>query len=195
LLDRVERPDANYGLYWATEAGLACFGLERFGVWREPSEGIEHAWLVGEMGVRLEQGLSGRDVEHGRSGWDVLSAREVVAIEADSGKQFASVRVDGGGHGRVHVPALTLVSPTERIVPVEVQPLLATEADLVAVCRGWASADHVDRVYWLATPGPLRAVQRRVREAGRTERLAVLSVEQVGSLVVSEQTREKGGQR
>jgi hypothetical protein len=80
MLERVEGPGASHGLYWASIAGLRCFGLERFGVWREGPEGVEHAWLVAQVAVQLALGLPD---------WDVLSAREIVAIEADSGEQFA----------------------------------------------------------------------------------------------------------
>jgi len=182
LLERFERPDASHGLYWASKAGLRCFGLERFGVWREGPEGVEYAWLIAEIAVQLERALPD---------WIVLSAREIVAIEADSGKQFASVRVGERGHWRMHVPALALESPSDRIVPVEVQQSSGGESGLVAVCRGWRRAEHVGRVYWLSPVGPARAVRSAAREARATERVMVLDLRDMMVLVASERAREE----
>jgi hypothetical protein len=182
MLERAEGPDAHHGLYWASAAGLRCFGLERFGVWREGPEGVEHAWLVAQVAVQLERGLPD---------WDVLSAREIVAIEADSGEQFASVRVGERGRWSVHVPAFVLASPGTRVVPIEVQLPLGSESALVSICRGWTRANHVGRVYWLATVGPGRAVRRAARETRATDCVVVLDVEDILLLVTSERAREE----
>jgi hypothetical protein len=182
MLECVEGPGASHGLYWASIAGLRCFGLERFGVWREGPEGVEYAWLVAQVAVQLGLGLPD---------WDVLSAREIVAIEADSGEQFASVCVRGRGHCTVYVPALALESPGGRVLPVEVQPALATVSGLVPLCRAWGRAEHVGRVYWLAPFGPGRAVRRAAREARASDRVLVLDVEDIMLLVASERAREE----
>lgn len=182
LLERVEGPDASHGLYWASLAGLRCFGLERFGVWREGLEGVEHAWLVAQVAVQLGLGLPD---------WDVLSAREIVAIEADTGEQFASVCVGERGRRMVHVPALVLESPGGRVVPVEVQPSLAAEGGLVPLCQAWGRAERISRVYWFASVGPGRVVRRAAREARATNRVMVLDVEDIMLLVASERAREE----
>lgn len=122
--------------------------------------------------------------------WDVLSAREIVAIEADSGEQFASVCVRGRGHCTVHIPALALESPGGRVVPVEVQPSLIA-GGLVSLCRAWGRAEHFGRVYWLAPVGPGRVVRRAAREARATGRVMVLDVEDIMLLVASERAREE----
>jgi hypothetical protein len=181
MLERFQQPDASHGLYWASVAGLSCFGLERFGVWREGPEGVEHAWLVAQVAVQLGLGLPD---------WDVLSAREIVAIEADSGEQFASVCVRGRGHCTVHIPALALESPGGRVVPVEVQPSLTAVGGLVSLCRAWGRTEHFGRVYWLAPVGPGRAV-RRAREARASDSVMVLDVEDIMLLVASERAREE----
>ncbi len=182
MLERFERPDAAHGLYWASEAGLRCFGLERFGVWREGPDGVEYAWLITQVAVQLERALPD---------WIVLSAREIIAIEADSGEQFASVRVGKRGHRTVHVPALALESPCDRIVPVEVQASCGGESGLVALCRAWRRAELVGRVYWLSPVGPARAVRRAAREAHATDRVMVLDLRDIMVLVASERAREE----
>ena len=100
--------------------------------------------------------------------WQVLTAREIAAIEAASGEPYASARVSQDGRWTAHLPALALCSPLARVVPVEVQPRLGTVASLLSVCRGWARARHVSRVYWLTQPRPGLAVRRAVESAGFT---------------------------
>jgi hypothetical protein len=174
---------ARRGMYWASATGLAGCGLERLGGWQDGHlEGFEHAWQVAQVAVELM---------HGLPDWSVLSAREIAAIEAESGERFASVDVGFGGLRRVHVPTLVLSSPGARIVPVEVQPALGMDSSLLSICRSWGRARHVNRVYWLAELGPGRAVRRIARKALATDRITVLGLDDVPLLVASEAAREE----
>ena len=181
VLGSAERRDDRRSLYWASTAGLSECGLDRLGSWPYVLQGFDHAWQTAQVAVELMRGLPE---------WGVLSAREIAAIEADSGEPFASVRIGEAGHRMAHLPALVLCSPLARVVPVEVEPRLGTASSLLSVCRGWARARHVSRVYWLAQVGPGLAVHRAVRDARASDRVTVLELDDVSLLVASECARE-----
>jgi len=176
-LEHTQRPGANE-LYWASNAGLEERGLDRLGPWQPEADIFHHAWTVAQVASELALGLPE---------WEVLSAREIAAVETGSGEPFASVRI--GADRRLS--ALVLCSPCARVVPVEIEPPSRdTAAGLVSVCRGWARASHVSRVYWLAKTGPGLVVCRAVREAHASDRLTVLGLDDVSLLVASEEARE-----
>ncbi len=127
------------GVYAATAAGLRWRGLERLGVHQVRPGGYEHAWEVAQAAVELHRGLPG---------WEAISEREIRAHERDEGELLASARVGElpGGRPALHRPDLALRSPRGRLVAVEVELSVKARARLVAICRGWARARHVDDV-------------------------------------------------
>jgi hypothetical protein len=171
------------GKYTASTAGLRWQGLDRLGVFRVRPGGFEHSWQVAEAAVQLHLGLPG---------WQVLSERELRSIEADSGELFASIQTGRvGDHPRLHRPDLVLASPGARVVPVEVELSIKSTLRLQEICRGWARARHIDRVYYLAVAGPGRAVQRAVRKTNATDRVTVLGLDDVLLLTDSEYAIEE----
>ncbi|HEX4114352.1 MAG TPA: hypothetical protein VHY18_00580 [Solirubrobacteraceae bacterium] len=171
------------GMYSATNAGLRWRGLDRLGVYKVSPGGFEHAWQVAEAAVELYVRLPG---------WQLLSERELRAIEADSGELYASVQVgSNAGQPRVHRPDLVLVSPSARVLAVEVEMSVKSASRLAEISRGWARARHIDRVYYLAASAPARAVKRAVRAASASERVNVLDLEDYSLLSDSESAREE----
>jgi hypothetical protein len=182
VLGCAKRPGDSQALYWASKTGLSQCGLERLGVWECGPLGFDDALQVAQTAVELM-----RDLPE----WQVLSSREISAIEADSGEPFASVRIFEDGCWTTHSPALVLCSPLARVVPVEVQPRLGTTSSLLAICRGWVRARHISRVYWLTQPSPALAVRRAVRSARASDRIMVLDLHDISLLVASECAREE----
>jgi hypothetical protein len=177
LLGYGERRDNHRCLYWASTAGLSQCGLDRLSLWPCVPQEFDHAWQIAQVAVELMRGLPE---------WEVLSAREIAAIEADSGERFASIGIGEAGCRTTHFPALALCSPLARVVPVEVEPQPGTASSLLSVCRGWARARHVNRVYWLTQVGPGLAVRRAVRDAYASDRVTVLQLDDIPLLVASE---------
>ena len=171
------------GMFTATAAGLRWRGLERLGVAGLAPGSFEHTWQVADTAVELHRQLSG---------WQVLSERELRAVEAESGELYASIQVGkAGNHARLHRPDLVLVSPSARVLPVEVEMSVKSSSRLSEICRGWARARHIDRVYYLAASAPARAVKRAVRAASASERVSVLELEDFSLLSDSEFAREE----
>lgn len=165
-----ERP----GMYSATAAGLRWQGLERHGVFKVRPGTFEHIWQVAHAAAELQRALPD---------WDVLSEREIRLVEADGGSLFASVRVGVVGDDQVlHRPDLALALPGMGVVPVEVELSVKSPARLAKICRGWARARHIDRVYYLATRGPARAVQRAVKATHAEDRVRVLALDAIPTL-------------
>ena len=162
------------GMYSATAAGLRWQGLDRLPVYRVRPGGFEHAWQVAHTAVELHSAMPS---------WDVSSEREIRSIEADGDSLFGSVQVGRVGDRPVfHRPDLVLALPGVGVVPVEVELSIKSASRLAAICRGWARARHIDRVYYLAAPGPGRAVQRAVNATRATDRVRVLGLNDVPSL-------------
>ncbi len=182
VLGCAKRPSDSQVLYWASKTGLSQCGLERLGVWECGALGFDDVLQVAQTAVELMCGLPE---------WQVLSSREISAIEADSGEPFASVQILEDGRWKAHSPALALCSPLARVVPVEVQPHLGTTSSLAAICRGWVQAGHISRVYWLTQPRPALAVRRAVRSARASDRIMVLDLHDISLLVASECAREE----
>jgi hypothetical protein len=170
------------GMYSATAAGLRWQGLDRLPVCGVRPGGFEHAWQVAHTAVELHRAMPG---------WDVLSEREVRSIEADGDGLFGSVQVGRVGDRQVlHRPDLVLALPGVGVVLVEVELSIKSASRLAAICRGWARARHIDRVYYLAAPGPGRAVQRAVNATRAADRVRVLGLNDVPSLA-AEVCRER----
>jgi hypothetical protein len=167
------------GLYVASPEGLRWCGLERLGVYRVGPGGFQHAQQAAAAAVALHRGLSG---------WEVLSEREFRAAESDRGELVASVKVGElpGGRPALHRPDLAVLFPDGRTVAVEVELSVKAPRRLAGICRGYARARHIERVYYLATPAAARAVARAIAETRAEDRVVVLALGDVESLVRAE---------
>jgi hypothetical protein len=121
-------------------------------------------------------------------GWQVLAEREIRVREREEEQLLASARVGElpGGRPALHRPDLALLSPDGRTVAVEVELSVKSPARLVAICRGWARARHIERVYYLAMPSAARAVERAVRETRAGDRIVVLALDDIATLIGTE---------
>jgi hypothetical protein len=167
------------GLYVASAEGLRWCGMERLGVYRVGPGGFQHAREVATVAVALHQGLPG---------WEVWSEREIRAAESERGELVASVRVGElpGGRPALHRPDLAAVSPDGRTVAVEVELSVKAPRRLAGICRGYARARHIERAYYLAAPAAARAVARAVAETRAQDRIVVLALRDVESVVRAE---------
>jgi hypothetical protein len=167
------------GLYLATAEGLRWQGLDRLGVYRVGPGGFEHAWQVASAAVALYLGLPG---------WAVVSERELRLAESDRGELLASARVGElpGGRPALHRPDHALIAPDGRMVAVEVELSVKAPRRLAAICRGYARARHLDRVYYLASPPAARAVARAIEETRAQDRITVLSLDDTDKLIAVE---------
>jgi hypothetical protein len=174
------------GLYLATAEGLRWQGLQRLGVYRVGPGGFEHARQVASAAVQLHLALPG---------WPVLSEREIRAQEADRGELVASIKLGElpGGRPALHRPDLAVIEPRGRVAAVEVELSVKARRRLAAICRGWARARHIDAVYYLAAPGPARAVARAVAETRAGDRITVLQLADVQALAAAEREVCHGG--
>lgn len=167
------------GLYVATAEGLRWQGLERLGVHRVGAGGFEHARTLATVAVALHKGLPG---------WELWSERELRLAESDRGELVASARVGElpGGRPAVHRPDLAVISPDGRVLAVEVELSVKAPRRLAAICRGYARARQLERVYYLASPPAARAVSRAVAETRAEDRITVLSLSDTDRLVAAE---------
>lgn len=171
------------GVYLATRRGLRWQGLGRLTVARITPGGFEHAWQVATTAVALHGALPE---------WRLLGEREIRALEIDEGKLIASARLNGRGDmAPLHRPDLALVSPSGRVVAIEVERAVKAPARLRSICRGWARARHVSCVYYLAAPPAGRAVSRAVDAVRAQDRVAVLASGDVTGLAARELAREE----
>jgi hypothetical protein len=164
------------GLYVASAEGLRWCGLERLGVYRVGPGGFQHAQQVAAMAVALHAGLPG---------WEVLSEREIRVAESDTDELVASAKVGElpGGRRALHRPDLATISPGGRVVAVEVELSVKAPRRLAVICRGYARARHIERVYYLAAPAPARAVTRAVAEERAENRITILPLGDIGALI------------
>jgi hypothetical protein len=181
LLEQVRLLHLRPGLYVATAEGLRWLGLERLGVHRVAPGGFVHAWEVASAAVALHQGLPR---------WELLSDRALRVVESDRGELIASANLGElpGGRRALHRPDLALISPERRVVAVEVELSVKVPRRLAAICRGYARARHVDHVYYLASSAVARAVTRAIAETRSEDRITVLPLGDVGSLVDAEKS-------
>lgn len=172
-------------LYTATRAGLRWQGLGFMEVRRVKPGGFEHAWGVAEAAVDLHVRLPG---------WEVVGEREIRAIERESEKLYGSARI-GQIHGRPQLrrPDLALVSPSGRVVPVEVELTNKGITVLTTICRGWARARHIERVYYLAAPRVAPTVERAAEKANALGCIEVLALEDTAGLAERELAIERTG--
>lgn len=155
------------GLYVASANGLRWCGLERLGVYRLSAAGFVHAREVATAAVEIGGALTG---------WRVLSERELRAVELEERELVGSAKIGElpSGQPALHRPDLVLLSPGGRTVAVEVELSIKDRRRLARICRGWARARHIDHVYYLAAPGPGRAVQRAITEVRADAEISVL---------------------
>jgi hypothetical protein len=166
---------ARPGMYTATPAGLRWQGLESLGIFAVRPGGFEHAWQVAQATMQIENGLAG---------WPVFSEREIRAVETNSGKLFASAKTGAvADRPALHRPDLAVEGPGDKVASIEIELSIKSSSRLAAICRGWARARHIDRVYYLATPGPASAVERAARNAHATNRVRVLAIEDIPRLI------------
>jgi hypothetical protein len=167
---------ARPGMYTATPAGLRWQGLESLGKFAVRPGGFEHAWQVAQATVQIENGLAG---------WPVFSDREIRAIETNNGKLFASAKTGAAvaDNPALHRPDLAVEGPGGKVASIEIELSIKSSSRLAAICRGWARARHIDRIYYLAAPGPASAVKRAARDAHATNRIRVLAIEEIPRLI------------
>lgn len=170
------------GMYTATLAGLRWRGITHLGVFNISPGGFEHAWQVAHSTIEL--GMAMLD-------WDLMSERELRAMESEYGKLIASAQV---GHlapkAKLHRPDIVLTCPAGLVVPIEVELSTKSASRLLTICRGWARARHVDTVYYLAAPGPRRAVERAVETTKAADRIRVLGLEDIPQLAEEQYAAE-----
>ncbi len=170
-------------IYTATRAGLRWQGLDFMKVRDVRPGGFEHAWQVAEAAVDLHLRLPD---------WEVVSDREIRAIELENEKFRGSAQV-GQIHGLPHFrwPDLALVSPSGRVVPVEVELTNKGISRLTTICKGWARARHVEGIYYLAAPRVAPTVERAAKKANACDRIWVLPVEDTAGLAERELAIER----
>lgn len=165
---------ARPALYWATRKGLRWQGIGRFRAFRVDAMGFEHAYRTTHAAVELHRALPE---------WGVVGEREMRLIEADRSELFASMRLpDARGRKVFHRPDLALTLSGVGVTAVEVELSEKTPARLAAICRGWARARHISHVYYVALPGPARAVRRAVKATNSEDRITVLDLDDIETL-------------
>jgi hypothetical protein len=162
------------GMYTATLAGLRWQGISHLGVCNVRPGGFEHAWQVAHTATELGGAMPD---------WELMSERELRSMESEHDKLIASAQV---GHlasrTKLHRPDLVLSCTAGLVIPIEVELSTKSASRLAAICRGWARARHVDTVYYLAAPGPRRAVERAIEKTKTTDRIRVLGLDDIRQL-------------
>jgi hypothetical protein len=124
----------------------------------------------------------------GLADWEILSERQLRVEESDRGELVASAKLGSlpGGRAALHRPDLALVSADARALAIEIELSVKAPRRLAAICRGWARARHVSHVYYLADDAPARAVGRAIAETRAGDRITVVALEDVASLIAVE---------
>lgn len=170
------------GMYTATLAGLRWKGISHLGVFSVRPGGFEHAWQVAHTAVQLGRAMPD---------WDVMSERQLRTAESEYDKLLASIQVGKATAGaKLHRPDLVLTCKKGLVVPIEVELSTKSASRLAAICRGWARARHINTVYYLATPGPARAVTRAIRSANAGDRIRVLDLDDIPTLAEEQYAAE-----
>jgi hypothetical protein len=179
LLEQKQLLHRQPGQYVAAAEGLRWRGLQRLGVYRLSVGGFEHARQVATVAVALH---------HGLSAWTLLSERELRVVESECGELVASARLGElpGGRPAIHRPDLALVSPERRVVAVEVELSIKAHRRLLAMCRGYTRARHINHVYYLANSAAGRAVTRAVEQTRAQDRITVLGLGEISDLAERE---------
>lgn len=162
------------GMYTATLTGLRWQGISHLGVCNVRPGGFEHAWQVAHTAVELGEAMLD---------WDLFSERELRSMESEHGKLIGSAEVGQvASRAKLHRPDLVLMCTAGLVVPVEVELSTKAAPRLAAICNGWARAREVTTVYYLAAPGPARAVQRAVEATRTADRIRVLGLDDIRQL-------------
>ena len=166
------------GMYTATLTGLRWQGISHFGVCSVRPGGFEHAWQVAHVAVELGDAMPD---------WELISERQLRSIESEHDELLASAQVGQVASRTVlHRPDLVLSCTAGLVVPIEIELSTKSASRLAAICRGWARARHVNTVYYLATPGPARAVQRAIHSTRTADRIRVLSLDDIPQLATEQ---------
>jgi hypothetical protein len=183
------------GVYSATKEGLRWQGLSRLPVFEASPGGFEHAWQMATVAVALHRELPG---------WQLLAEREIGLLQAQRDQLIAWAKVGSiGSHPAYHRPDFALISPSRRVVVVEVELTPKDPRRLARICRVWTRARHVEHVYYLATEKAGAAVRRAaeavrgadvitVLELGDVRRLAQRELEIAARAERGERTRQDG---
>lgn len=162
------------GMYTATLAGLRWQGIAHLGVCNVRPGGFEHAWQVAHTAAEFGEVMPD---------WELMSERELRSIESERNELLASAEVGQvASRAVLHRPDLVLSCSAGLVIPIEVELSTKSASRLAAICRGWARARHVNTVYYLAAPGPARAVQRAVDATRTADRIRVLDLDDVPQL-------------
>lgn len=168
------------GMYTATKKGLRWQRIDRLRVFHLSPAGFEHAWQMASAAVALQRELPG---------WQLLSEREVGLLRRQS-KELVAWATVGGAGSQYHRPDLALISPSGRVIAVEVELTPKDQRRLNTICRAWARARHVEHVYYLATDRAAQAVSRAVKAIHGDDRITVLALHEVARLAELEQDKE-----
>jgi len=163
------------GLYIATAEGLRWTRQERLGVYRVSAGGFAHAAELANVSVQLFLALPE---------WGQMSERELRIAEGDEGKLLASVKLGelAGGRPALHRPDLALIDGEGGVLAIELELSIKAPRRLQAICRAYARARHLARVYYLATPAVARAVSRAVGEVRAEDGVTVMALDDVAGL-------------
>lgn len=165
------------GVYTATRKGLRWQKLSGLPVFHPSPGGFEHAWQMASTAVALYRELPT---------WELLAERELRRLQAD--RQIVAWARVGAASGReeYHRPDFALISPSRRVVVVEVELTPKGSRRLERICRGWARARHVEHVYYLATESAGAAVRRAIEAVRAEEMITVLELDDVPGLAERE---------
>jgi hypothetical protein len=150
-----------------TPEGLRAVGQEELRPTRVSLGRVPHAIAVAEVAAELE-----------RRGEQVLSEREIVAVERREGRHFYSAELAGG---RFHRPDLVLADG-----PIGVEVELSQKASwrLDSIMRGWRSAvgeDRLSGVRYLCGERAIRPVTRAVERTVTDELIEVVPISASGA--------------
>jgi hypothetical protein len=174
------------GMYTATLAGLRWKGIGHLGVFSVRPGSFEHAWQVAQTATDLGRAMPD---------WDLISERQLRSAENEYGTLVASIQVGKAtANAKLHRPDLVLTPKRSLPVPIEVELSTKSASRLAAICRGWARARHINTVYYLAAPGPGRAVARAVRSTNAGERIRILDLDDIPTLANEQYAAQAGFQ-
>ncbi len=170
------------GMYTATLTGLRWKGIAHLGVFNVRPGSFEHAWQVAQTATDLGRAMPD---------WDVMSERQLRSAENEYGTLVASIQVGRTTtNAKLHRPDLVLTSKRGPVIPIEVELSTKAASRLAAICRGWARARHINTVYYLAAPGPARAVARAVRSTNAGGRIRILDLDDIPTLANEQYTAQ-----
>lgn len=165
------------GVYTATKRGLRWQKLSAFPLFQASPGGFEHAWRMASTALALYRELAD---------WELFAERELRRLPMDR-QVVAWARVGAlGAQQSYHRPDFALISPSRRVVVVEVELTPKDPRRLVRICRGWTRARHVEHVYYLATESAGAAVRRAIEAVRAQELITVLELDDVPGLAERE---------